>query len=342
MKQATIWLSAWLLMAGLAWAQDPLIVRHAAKNVTLSGYTRSRAKQVLASEVPGKVLQVNYDVGQTIGKKPFLQIDTTFIDFQIAQTQTTLDKLMVARLKASSHSAFLQKEFERIETLHQGNVATLSRWEAAAEELAQARLSLQATDAEIKALKTQLSELKERQRRHQVYAPVGWIVVERRVEPGEIIAAGTPFGQAADFTQLVVPLYVSSQELEAIRKIESLSVKVEGRPVNAVVNWVNPEFDERTRKLGLELALADFKGNMRGGLLTELKVEIPGDGLMVPKAAVTHQYDNPCVTLKSDGRSVPVVLMGENGDYVLIAGHAMLAPGMELQVGNAARPPLSK
>ena len=326
-----------MFVATVAPAQDELTVQTARKRVALTGYTRSRTKQILASEVSGKVLKVNYDVGQTVGSAPFLEIDVVFIDFQIEHIQWSVQKLQVTRLRNISQTVYLEKEFNRIDRLHTDNVATQSNWERAAEELEQARLSLQATELELKALAVQLQELKERRRRHRLMAPQGWVVIERRVEQGEIIATGTPVGQVADFTQLVVPLYVSALELEAIRRPGWLAVNVADQPVQARLNWVNPEFDERTRKWAVELVLENYPGEYRGGLLTELIVEVVDAGLMVPREAVTQRYDNPFVVLHSDGRKVPVVILGETADHVLIAGQPDLRPGMVLKHRSAIK-----
>lgn len=308
-----------------------LTVKVATERVTLSGYTRSRAKQMLASEVAGKVLKVHYDVGQTVGQLPFVEIDPTFIDFQIEQLRQTVDKLNVARARNVSQVDFLSKEYGRINALHKDNVAPLAQWEAAAEQLNQARMELDATNLDIERLNVQLRELEERRDRHKITAPAGWVVVQRNVEPGEIIAAGTPLGQVADYTRLVVPLFVSGRELEALRQQKHIAVQVEGHPAEATINWINPEFDERSRKLAIELILVDYKDGARGGLLTELTLAVPAEGLMVPKAAVSNRYDNPSVILEADGRTIPIAILGESGEYILIGNTTALVPGMELR-----------
>ncbi len=311
--------------------QGAVLVEKARKQVTLSGYTRSRTKMTIASEVPGKVLQVNYDVGQTIGKQPFIEIDATFINFQIEQIETSLEKLRVIKSRSTSRTTYLEKEYQRIVRLRQSDVTSESRFDAAAEELTQARLEQQSTDIEMAALQTQLKELRERRSRHRIFAPRGWIVVNRQVESGEIIATGSPLAQVADYTQLVVPLFVSAGELAALEAKRDIRLKLDGVPVKAEINWVNPEFDERTRKLAVELIVPAYNGPRRGGLLAELSLSIETDGLMVPKSAVSDRYENPRVILKSDGRSIPVVILGEDNHHVLIAKTADLGPGMELQ-----------
>jgi RND family efflux transporter MFP subunit len=321
----------WWCTSGQAFSQAPLLVEPARKTINVSGFTRSGAKMNVASEVGGKVLAVYYDVGQTIADKPFAEIDATFIQFQIDQANWTLQKLDVARERAASHVSYLEKEFQRIDQLLHSDATTQTRHDAAAEELAQSRLEVKNTQLEINAIKTQLAELRERLKRHAVAAPKGWVVVERRIEPGEIIAAGTLLGRLADFRKMVVPLYVSAEELSAIKQQNPLMVQVEGRTVSARLNWINPEFDERTRKLAIELVIQDDIGPHRGGLHVELALEVDTKGLMVPKEAVENRFDNPRVVLQADGRSVPVIILGENNGQVLIADNPALPPGTVLK-----------
>ena len=323
-------LCAGLITCGTVWAKDSLRVETARKSITLSGYTRSRAKQTLAAEVAGKVLNVNYDVGQAVGDKPFLEIDPTFVDFQIDQARLTLKKLRLANARATSQKDYLQTEFTRVDRLRKGNVATLAKWEAAEEDLEQAEFALQTTDVEINALALRLQELMERRSRHTLFAPKGWIMVERKVEPGEIITSGVPLGQVADYTQMVVPLFVTGRQLAIIKDLDHLDIMVEGEFARGKLNWINPEFDERSRKLAIEMAVIDFKGDVRGGLLTELTIDVPSNGLMVPKASVTKRYDNPNVVIKKDGRTVPITILDENQGYFIIADSNYLTVGMEL------------
>jgi multidrug resistance efflux pump len=323
-------LCAGLVACGTVWAMDSLWVETARKGITLNGYTRSRAKQTLAAEVDGKVLKVNYDVGQTVGDKPFLEIDPTFVDFQIDQARLTLQKLRLANARATSQRDYLQTEFTRVDRLRKGNVATLAKWEAAEEDLEQAEFALQTTDVEINALALRLQELMERRSRHTLFAPKGWIVVKREVEPGEIITSGVPLGHAVDFTQMVVPLFVTGRQLAIIKELDHLDITVEGEFARGKLNWINPEFDERSRKLAIEMAVIDFKGDVRGGLLTELTIDVPSNGLMVPKASVIKRYDNPNVVIKKDGRTVPITILDENKGYFIIADSNYLTVGMEL------------
>lgn len=319
-----------LALAGLASA-EPLIVRQAQQAVMLTGYTRSKTTMTVSSEVSGRVVRVNHDVGQTIGRKPFFEIDPTFIDFEIQNLRFAVKKMETTQKKAQSRVSYLKKEFQRIDKLYQGDSATEARRDAAEEEVAQAELELNALDADKAALEIRLKDAEERRRRHSIQASEGWIVVKKMVEPGEIVSAGTPLAVVGDYRNLTVPLSVSSEELTALRALPSdFTASLEGLPVNARINWINPEFNEATRKLAIEVLLIGYEGEGRGGLRFSLPLEIRIEGLQVPKTAVLNQYENPRVTIKETSETVHIMVLGESNGHVIIAPNNKLSPGMEL------------
>ncbi|QTA79274.1 Uncharacterized protein dnl_15320 [Desulfonema limicola] len=314
-----------------SFGEKELIVESARKKITLTGYTRSKASAFVSSEVPGKVIKVNYDVGDIVSEKPFLEIDPTFINFQIESTRQALEKIKAAHKKNESRIAYLEKEFKRIDLLHKGDRATEVKRDAALEEFNQAKLERNTLKAEKEILNIAVKELYERKNRHMVYAPKGWIIISKMVEPGEIISPNTPLAKAGDFQTLVIPLSVSGRELDAIRALsQDFDASLEGRPVKAGLNWVNPEFDEKTRKLSIELILIDYNDEKRGGLSFSLPLEIETQGYRVPKSAVINRYENPRVTIKNTGENINIIILGESDEYLIIAENQNLPVGTEL------------
>jgi hypothetical protein len=107
---------------------------------------------------------------------------------------------------------------------------------------------------------------------------------------------------------------------------------LDGRPARAAVDWVNPEFDEKTRKLSIELALRSYPGPKRGGLVCQLALQTVTENLWVPKQAVISRYENPRVFLKPSGTEVQVLVLGQTENHVVIARDPRLPPGTRLQV----------
>lgn len=318
-------------LSGISYAQDPLVIQEAKKEIVLTGFTRSRTTVTLSSEVAGKVVGVNYDVGQPIEKKPVYEIDTTFIDFEIQSVRQSLKKLEVAQKKLASQTDYLAKEFERIDILHKGDRATEVKRDAAAEEYEQAKFELDSLKMDIAMAKISLNELLERKRRYNIYAPEGWIVVEKIVEKEEIVAAGTPLAKVANYRTLVVPLAVSAKEYAKIKTLPpEFDAQLENRRITAAIHWVNPEFDEQTRKLNIELVVKEYDGEKRGGLSFALPLVIETEGLWVPKSAVISRYDNPRVTLAKTGETVNILVLGEADGYLIVAEDKRLPIGTEL------------
>jgi hypothetical protein len=165
-----------------------------------------------------------------------------------------------------------------------------------------------------------------------VSAPAGWVVVEKRVEPGEIVSPGQTLARVADYGTLVVPLAVSGEEYAALQTIPSpFSAWLEDETVRASLHRINPEFNEKTRKLDVELKILDWNGQRRGGLLFRLPISIEGDGLLIPKEAVINRYDNPKVVLAENGKTVRLLILGEEKEDFVAAAVEGLSPGVRLK-----------
>ncbi len=314
------------------------MVEPAKRAVTLTGYTRSRKTVTLACEVSGKALKVNYDMGQVIGNAPFLLVDTTFIDLEIQGTNRTLERLDVARKQQVSRIGFLEKESRRILSLFQRGSTTEQKRDATLEELEQARLELESVDIQIDATRVVFQQQQERRLRHALQAPLGWTVTERHIEAGELVSAGAPVARVSDFQHLVVPLSVSDQELTALQALPpDFSIRLDGRAARAAIHWINPRFDEKTRKLEIELLIRDFAGRKRGGLACRLPLKITANGILVPKAAVLNHYENPRVFLRPEGDEVQVLILGDSGDHLILADNPRLPPGAELMLPENGR-----
>jgi RND family efflux transporter MFP subunit len=326
-------LAASLICAASVSAQETVRVEPARKQIELTGFTRSAAVMTLTSEVSGRVASVHYDVGDAVGEPPFVEIDPTFIDFQIQATREALKKVEAAQEKNESSVAFYKKEYARYQRLLRADGATEVQRDQAQENLNQARLDAARLQAEAAELEVKLAEQLERKARHQLFAPDGWVLIERRVEPGELVDAGTPVGRAADYRTLTVPLAVSGSELDAIREMpEIFEARLEGEPVGTRLDWVNPEFDERTRKLAVELVLENYDGPRRGGLRFSLPLQVPAEGVWIAKSAVVNRYENPRVTLKTGGETVNIMVLGESDGHLIVAKDPRLGVGTELMV----------
>lgn len=300
----------------------------AEKNVIITGYTRAVKTMTVTAETSGRLKEVKLGMGDMSDGGVFAVIDPVFTRYSIDSAEASMQKLDANIARVENNIAYLRKEYNRSETLYTNQADSERNRDTAKQALDQAELSLKELQAQKTSVKVQISELKEKLRRQYIHIPKGWRVTSKPLEKGELVSAGQSIATAGDFRTLIVPVYLSNDQLKYLRKKGTFEVTVDGKPEKARINRVNPAFDERTLKRHVELEL-DMEG--LGGLVVRIPVTVPGDGLMVDKEAVSERYDNPKVRVKSTGKEIEVTVLGRDGDMVIIGDTSGLHAGMELE-----------
>ncbi len=285
-------------------------VLSAYRSVTLTGFTRARRTMTVTSEVSAACVSITADIGDRILTTTVLaDLDTTFTDLDLRRTNVGMDQ-------AASRIAYLQKETNRSRELVRRDTQARADLDRLEQELDQARLAL----AELQVIR---AELTERKSRHTLHAPAGWTVIDRMIEPGEWVAAGTPVAELGDFRTLRIPLSLNPEELTALDAVARLQVLLPdyGLTLDASVFRTTPDFNPRTRKTSLELLITPPATLNRGGVRCEISLNIPeGEHTwLVPETAVYERYETHWVT-RGDGSEVRVIPLGtENNGLVRIS-----------------------
>jgi RND family efflux transporter MFP subunit len=281
------------------------IAKAAMRQVSLTGYTRARYVMDIVSEEAGRCVKVAADVGDQIKKDGvFAVLDTTFIDLSLKKNRVEQERLR-------NLIAYNAKEVQRYEELVERETAAQSKLDSLQSRLDQAQFQIQ-------ALRVQEAELKERQRRHLIRVPPGWSVIERTVEPGEWVSVGSSLGKAGDFRTLIVPFSISPAEFSALKKLDN-GVELlfsdwdeKSHAIKASLDRVSPAFDPETRKINVELTISGNLPENRGGLRTELILEIPdpSGAVLVPSSIVAERYEEFWLT-RANGDRIRVLFLGD-------------------------------
>ena len=318
-----------LLIAPLhAQATEPLQVRAGFEQQTLQGYSRAFSTATIASEVAGRILQVNYDVGDTITSEPLLQIDQTFIDLTLQEIAIALEQNKIQQQQAALRTSWLQREFDRRKKLvDQGRVSQVA-YEEIEQQRDQSRLEEKQLVQQQQQLHVQQQTSRERQHRHQPRAHKNWRISERLAEPGEQVNVAEPLFKIQNLSRLLVPLTLNRSQLAALQLQNEATL--EGQNVHFNIYTISPAFDERTRKIQVELEVIDFSGQPREGLLFKLSLSLPQIGLMVPEAAITRRYDRPQIQLAATEEFITIQILDRQDDWVKIATSDKLTTGTQL------------
>ncbi|VAW80897.1 hypothetical protein MNBD_GAMMA15-1271 [hydrothermal vent metagenome] len=303
MRLLSLSLVAFVWSMSTAAAENTFVVRPSFQDVPLTAFTRPRAVVRLIAEEKGRFNSVDVDVGDTIGEaQRFGCLDTVYVDLSIEANRARQKRLRRADLD------YFTRQVKRFRNLVERSTTAQSSLDDLERQRVGTRAGL--TEAEVEARK-----LKERKRRHCIEASKGWQVTERRVDPGQWVNAGDPLGRVADFSVLLAPFALSYPEYQVlIAYTGPLSVRLvdEGIDVEATPIHLNPDFDEATRKISVDLALDKGVPNKRGGLRVKLVLRLPdaSGAVLVPVAAVQERYEQHWVT-GTDKVERAVVYLGE-------------------------------
>ena len=307
---------------------EVLQVRTGFEQQTLQGYSRAFSTATIASEVAGRIQSVGYDIGDALSNEPLLKIDPTFINLELQEIDVALQQNNIQQQQAALRTTWLQREFERRQKLvDQGRVSRVA-FEEIEQQRDQSQLEHQQLVQQQRQLHVKQQTAQQRQHRYQPHAPQGWFISERLVEPGEQVKVGDPLFNIQDFSRLLIPLALSHPQLSALQQ-QQLAI-LNGQNVHYRVYSVSPAFDERTRKIQVELEVLDYCDHYREGLLFKVPLTLPQLGLMVPQSAVNNRYDRPQVQRADNQELITIQILDRQGEWIKIAPNAKLEDGMLL------------
>ena len=276
----------------------------AQQQLLLTGFTRARATLDITAEVTGRCLDISADVGEPIAEDGiFAVIDATLIRLELQANE-------VSRQQVQRQLRFNSRQVERYRRLVTSKSSSKVRLDELVLQFDQSRLKLDQLQVERQRLQELLS-------RHQIKAPAGWRIVERFVEPGQWVAAGTVLARAGDYRTLQVPLAVTPAELAAIKQQQTIPLHLPGKGVDGQgsLYQVSPGFDPVTRKIRVKIVLDpptyDSISLQQGGVRVEIPIRIPDPmhGFLVPARAVVERYEEHWLT-RENGNQIRVIVLG--------------------------------
>ncbi len=300
----------------ISFAQETFQLKIPQTTVSLTGFTRPKVEVTVGSEVAGRCLTVSGDVGDIIKEsRPLIQIDPTFIRLDLATNGLAQEKL-------KKTIAFNNQELKRYKKLLTNKSVSQTR-------LDQAQLQYDLSVIELENLVTNQQRLQERLTRHTIQPVAGFQIMERYVDPGEMISTGQPLAKIGNFQELVVPFTLSFSEYQQLKTASPipLSLPEANLTLEAEILRTTPGFDDKSRKIKADLIIPAGQVNKldspRGGIRAVLQLVLPDrkGGYIVPATAVQERHNFFWLT-RDDGAKRKVVLLGKASldNHVLVSG----------------------
>ncbi len=305
----------------------------ASRTVTVTGPVEPLRTVGINSQLAGAVLSVEVEEGSRVRPGSVLaRLDDREVAAQLTSAEAALE---VARRNA-----------ERAERLRAQEYVTEAEYD-------RDRAALAAAQATRDQLRTRLGYA-------TVRSPVNGVVLEKRIEAGDIVAGQARLFTIGDLTALVVRVPVSELDVSALSAGDSVPMVLDalaGRPLAGRIRRIFPAADTVTRLVPVEVALTgEAAREARPGFLARLTFRLhPRTGvLLVPAGAVVEGAGGAAVYVVASGRAVRRsirrgdVFQGRveirevlaPGDTVIVAGATTVRDGAAVRVVNAPAAPL--
>jgi HlyD family secretion protein len=268
--------------------------------VEASGLLVSREEAAVGSELSGyRVARLYADEGDYVrAGQPLAQLDDTLLRAQVEQQ---------AAVTAQS-----QAEAKRVAGLDGQGVISQ-------EQIETRRYQAKAQEAALKEIRTRASRM-------TITAPVGGLVLQRGVQPGQIAGGGTtPWFTIARDGLVELDAEVNEADLAGIRAGQPAQVSLpSGQSVSGVVRLVSPRVDSASR-LGKVRVRLPVRPDLRPGGFGRATFGASGAAVTaIPEAAIRYEADGLFVmTVDSNNRAHQTpVKVGQKG-----GGWAQLVQG---------------
>jgi membrane fusion protein, multidrug efflux system len=275
-------------------ASDVTTVREdfIASGPRIAGTLEPAQKAIIRAEAGGSVLEVDVELGQRVEKGQRLG--------RIASSGTgdLWKSAQVGVISADQDAQNAKRELERLQRLAEAGAVSPRDLEMASSAHTAAVARLEGSRAQLSSAGSQLA-------RTTLKAPFDGVVSQRAVNPGDVVAPGSPMFTVIDPTSLRLEGSVPASAAAVLQIGTSVAFTVQGfaeRTFTGVVERISPAVDPTTRQIPILVAIPNAEGTLLAGLFADGRVAAERrQGLVVAAAAVDEGGREPAVYRVNSG-----------------------------------------
>jgi len=299
---------------------------------SIEGHTLQAGDIVKQGQVLAQLRRNDYQtkLTQAVSQKGEVQksIDTTRAQVNEAQTSISINKSQVVEAETNLEQA--KTDYIRARNLYEAQSLTKkdfdqakTSFEMAQAKLESARASLKTAQAKIKTIESQIEltqaqvgtaetvieQMKIPLQDTTLRAPFTAVVLERKVEAGELVAPNAPAFVLADTASVKAVFGVPDVELAKLKNGQILALTTDALPnqeLSGRVSRIAPSADQNSRVFEVEVTIPNQQNLLKPGMIASLEILAEQSGeehLVVPLSAVTRS--------KADAGSYSVFIVQE-------------------------------
>jgi len=226
----------------------------------------------VSAETPGKIMKLTFDEGDRVKAGEMIaEIDVEELQLQrdlaatdladLDWTRRILEKEAATAKEAVSQASIAlgiaDKTDNRIRNLYEQKIATQEQLDRADTELAMGESRVRSAEKQLAVIEARLGSLEAKREKveaqfrlldsriadGQVKCSADGTIIEKYVEPGEVVNFGSPVCTIADLSTVWLKIYVGEEMLGTLRIGEKAGVRIDshpGRTFEGMITWISP------------------------------------------------------------------------------------------------------
>ncbi len=257
--------------------------------LTLSGslgYDENKVAKV-GPRIGGRVSRILVDFGAQVRSGQVLaEIDSPELGQAVADLR-----------KSNSVFGVRQRDFERAQKLLEGKAISQGEFLSRQGEFNVARSEKENADSRLHLYGLSHSELEglfrggEVNSRFPLRSPIFGKVIDRQINPGEVVETGKLLFTIGDIRSLWLIAQLFEKDLSRVRAGQSVEVSTDAYPgigFQGVINYVGDQVEAATRTVRARAIIANPKEQLKPGMFVEARLAVasPAPVVKVPTAAI--------------------------------------------------------
>ena len=285
--------------------------------ITATGNLRPTNQVEVGSEVSGRIDRILADVNDRVSRGQVIaQINTDVIEDQIAQAAANSNaaKAAVAQAQATLTADTAQlARLQEVYRVSRGKVPSRTELETAQAAVKRGRAAVASAQANVASANAALSSNITNRNRAVIRSPVAGVVLARRVEPGQTVAASfntpTLFVLAEDLSTMQLRVAIDEADVGQVRQGQDATFLVDAYPgrrfpakvtrvdlasnTTAAATPANAGQQSTVVSYEARLEVANPDGLLRPGMTATATVRTGNTGLklLVPNSALRFNPD---------------------------------------------------
>lgn len=321
--------------------------------VSATGAVEPEFTVEIKSKASGTIQTVRVQAGDKVEQGALLiEIDPVVERRKLTQAQAELRMAEAQRGNTSSKLEYSRSQLQRDEALHSKGLVAREAIDGLRKEAALLRGEIQVAEAQIMRARASYQEAKDRLAETKIYAPSAGTILDRTVNPGQVITAGTATGgqtllTLADLSRLFVRVKVDEADVTKVSPGQPVRITADALPGQVFagkVSRVAPQGKVESSVTVFEVVVEiDEEGRKRLRPMITANVEIRvGEAkgvVLVPRRALQQRDGRAIVVIEGAGPQPVEVGLSDDRQVEVRSG---LTEGTRVVVPGASRKATAK